>query len=101
MDPRLEEAAELRRAMVQLKESAGWNAVCEVLRKQVHERHGIVYAPCTGGMDGVIAQEFIKGEAAALELALRIPDELLDDAQGVIDVYEREAKLKEEQEDAA
>ncbi len=84
-DARLREAVQQRNAFSDLLRSQGWDALAKVLTSQIEQRRNKFELVPLSSLDEVYAQEFLKGELAALRLILRLPQDALDDAQDVID----------------
>ena len=62
----------------------GWKMLAEVIRSQVDNRKGLIFAPLEGH-DKVFAQEYLKGEAAFGELILTLPTTMLEQVQVELD----------------
>ena len=84
-DARLREAIQQRNGFRELLRSEGWDALTKVLEAQIEQRRNTFELVSLESLDQVYAQEFLKGELAALRLILQLPQDALDDAQAVID----------------
>ena len=57
----------------ELSNFKGWDQLAEYARAQVKLRNQQVVAPA-GSLDGLIQQEYMKGEMAGIDLFMRFPE---------------------------
>lgn len=69
-EPSLQEMQEQLRELRKLKESSGWRVLMSFVLEQVQMRTTAVMRTPAKGVAEAMAQEFMKGEAAGLELAV-------------------------------
>lgn len=66
-------------ALRDLVESAGWKLYCDVIAAQKQTRlEGVMLQP-TAGQDGVLMQEYMKGEYQAFAVCQTLPGLMLED----------------------
>lgn len=79
------EAAELKRIMIELKESRAFQFLCLELKTQAMQRNHTMLLPPTG-IDSPIKNTYTSGEVAGLYVAVGFVDLLISRAQTQIDV---------------
>lgn len=86
------EAIERKEALEALLRSQGWDILLGILREQVQTRTNLVMLSKVDS-NGLYAQEFTKGEVAALRMVINLPRALVDnfnsELRDVLDVAER------------
>lgn len=91
---RLQNAVELKRKMLDLKESEGFKTFVIEMQKQIERRSEALFAFPSGGLDTVVSNVYTSGEVAGLRMSIQFPDILLSFAQQDIDMQ----KIKDERE---
>ncbi len=84
-DERLREAVRQKNAFTGLLRTEGWEMLTTILQEQVEMRRNSFELTPLESMDQIPAQEFKKGEIAGLRMAAQLPQDILDDAQSIID----------------
>jgi len=87
----MEEVRKTLREFQELLDSTGWARLVEVLEGQIAARVQLIRQPAEG-FDGLVKQEFAKGEAAALELCKLLPERIVEDFQQQLDELKEEVK---------
>lgn len=94
----LEEAQEIRNALVSLLEHRGWKYLQNMAQKDVLEP-GMkkLLARVPSSMDEIISEQYVKGHLGGVQFILAQPDELIEQATSVIDTYNALNEDEEEQ----
>lgn len=74
----IQEAREILRKFRKLEASAEWGALRELVENQIKFRDGQVLRRALSGIDKVLEQEFVKGEAAGMATVLALPKQVID-----------------------
>lgn len=81
------EAVRTKRMIEELFLTEGWKLLATTAQSQVNTRRGLInFKAATDPLE----QEFVKGEAHGIELFLRIPNALLDEAKTIIELSNKE-----------
>ncbi len=80
----LEELQSLRRAFQELSNFRGWELLANFAKSQVETRKMALLEPAKG-FDGLVGQEFTKGEIAGIALFMRFPEIIEEDYGSQID----------------
>ena len=76
---RIEELQEERQELQEWLKSPVWVRHCKVMQAQIDARKPVIMKPLDS-MNGLPSQEFMKGEIAAFELMMKMPQLLLEEA---------------------
>lgn len=85
----MEELRKTRQAFQELLNSQGWELLADYASKQMeHRRIGLDMQ--SDGLDKCIANEFVKGEVAGIQLFLNIPAVVIEDFESQLDEIKEE-----------
>lgn len=68
-----------------LSKSPGWALLLEIGQGQYNVRQNQVFRTPCASMDQVLPQEYIKGEAAGIELLMKLPQIMIDNLTAEIE----------------
>lgn len=80
----VEEAVQTKEALLDLTRTRGWDTLSAILKEQIRILHGKVLRAPLASENGVFEQEFNKGHAHGLELALSMPQVMISALDDVI-----------------
>lgn len=75
----------LKHLMNELKDFEPFQEYVKRLKAQIEQRRSVVFAFPSNGLDNVVQNLYTSGEVAGLQLAIDLPDVMLDYAQLTID----------------
>ncbi len=80
-----------------LLHSPGWAVLSDILQANVQERMEFLLKQPLPSLDAALGQEFLKGEAAAWQFLLELPEMEMSGHQAVVDAF-RSARERTEEE---
>jgi hypothetical protein len=83
----IEQMTEIARALKDLVASMGWKYYCNVVAAQKEARRQLVLLKPLDSMDGVLAQEYAKGEYQGFSVCEQLPTQLLEDLMNGIEAW--------------
>lgn len=73
-------------ALKSLRQSVAWGVLADAIRAQYGTRVAEIVGSDESTRDGMLRREFLRGEARAFVTCLRLPEILIETAQGDLDV---------------
>ena len=92
----LERAIAVRTDLQRLRKSEGWARLVEILQEQVETRRNVIELTPLASMDGVLEEQYKKGEIAALRLIIKLPETTIETLSATIEVLQQEQRDEDE-----